>query len=286
LVKFNNEEMISFLFCNRFLKQEYKCLFCNEFMLLKTYDKKKGTKCWRCFNRLCDKYLNRVSLLKDSFFENFNVPVIYVFEILIRWFNGVTRQSIYNDLRIDHKTINKVINSFLERCGSFDFTEDKLGGCSSIVQIGETMLNYKCKSLRRRSPLNKKDALVIFEFREKITRAFAVVILNKKKSATLPIICNNVLNGNTIYTDEHKSYSELNQKGFVHDTVCHKFNFINKLSGANTQAVESFNNLIKWHIKQRKGIRTGLRQCFLNEICWLFNNKESRFERILNLIKV
>ncbi|KCZ78234.1 hypothetical protein H311_00738, partial [Anncaliia algerae PRA109] len=94
--------------------------------------------------------------------------------------------------------------------------------------------------------------------------------------------CNNVLNGSTIWTDEHKSYSELNQKGFVHDTVCHKFIFINKLSGANTQAVESFNNLIKWHIKRRKGIRTGLRQCFLNEICWLFNNKENRFERILN----
>ena len=33
--------------------------------------------------------------------------------------------------------------------------------------------------------------------------------------------------------------------GFVHDTVCHKYTFINSETNANTQDVEAFNNSLK-----------------------------------------
>lgn len=56
----------------------------------------------------------------------------------------------------------------------------------------------------------------------------------------LPIIAENVAKGSTIYTDEHKSYSKLNQIGYVHGTVCHKREFVNKETGINTEAIESF----------------------------------------------
>ena len=46
--------------------------------------------------------------------------------------------------------------------------------------------------------------------------------------------------------------------GFVHDTVCPKYTFINPETGDNTQAVESFNNSLKLDIKKE------LRQVFLN----------------------
>ncbi|KCZ82445.1 hypothetical protein H312_00103, partial [Anncaliia algerae PRA339] len=62
--------------------------------------------------------------------------------------------------------------------------------------------------------------------------------------------------------------------------------FVNKSSKAHTQSVESFNNLIKYEIKKRKGIITNKRQRFLNELCWRFNNIRDRFEKILELIKV
>ncbi|KCZ77588.1 hypothetical protein H311_01400 [Anncaliia algerae PRA109] len=94
-----------------------------------------------------------------------------------------------------------------------------------------------------------------------------------------------IINGSVICTDEHKSYSQLTSKGFLHLTVCHKYNFVDKETGTHTQAVESFNNCIKIAIKKRKGVVVQSRQDFLNEICWLFNNKENRLERILNIIK-
>ena len=74
----------------------------------------------------------------------------------------------------------------------------------------------------------------------------------KKLLTILPIICANVASNSIIHTDEHKSYSALNNMGFVHDTVCHKYTFINPETGDNTQAVESFNNSLKLDIKKEK----------------------------------
>ena len=124
----------------------------------------------------------------------------------------------------------------------------KFGGPDKHVQIDETMLNYKCKSHRGRSPTNRTDALCIVEYNGKITRVFACVIPNKLQSTLVPIICNNVASGSIISTDEHKSYSCLSKFDFTHRSVCHKYNFVDRETGVNTQAVESLNNYVKMAI--------------------------------------
>ncbi|KCZ75216.1 hypothetical protein H311_03810, partial [Anncaliia algerae PRA109] len=58
----------------------------------------------------------------------------------------------------------------------------------------------------------------------------------------LSIISSQVLHNSKIHTDKHQSYQKLTILGFNHDTVYHKFYFIDKISGANTQGIESFNN--------------------------------------------
>ncbi|KCZ81455.1 hypothetical protein H312_01127 [Anncaliia algerae PRA339] len=108
------------------------------------------------------------------------------------------------------------------------------------------MLNYKCKSHRGRSPSNKTDPICIIEFTDKITRCYATTISNKSINTILPIIESVVLNGSTIYTDEHKSYQRLSLLCYQHGTVCHKYEFLNRETGANTQAVESFNEYLKY----------------------------------------
>jgi transposase-like protein len=154
------------------------------------------------------------------------------------------------------KLTQKHIKRFLDTVGTFDFKTNKLGGVGKIDQVDETGLNYKVKAHRGRSPVNKTDALCIVEVEEHITRAFACVIENKKAETLIPIITDNVEEYTTIWTDEHKSYQKLSLPNHDHDTVCHKYEFINKETGANTQAVESFNNEVNLEIKRRKGIRT------------------------------
>ncbi|KAG0441742.1 hypothetical protein DMUE_0827 [Dictyocoela muelleri] len=113
------------------------------------------------------------------------------------------------------------------------------------------MLNYKCKSHRCRSPENRTDALCIIEVGSRILRVFATVIPDKKSESLVPIIMKQVAPNSKIWTDEHRSYSCLNRLNYNHDTVCHKYDFKNNITGVNTQAVESFNNLIKVEIKKK-----------------------------------
>ncbi|KCZ80130.1 hypothetical protein H312_02462, partial [Anncaliia algerae PRA339] len=87
----------------------------------------------------------------------------------------------------------------------------------------------------------------------------------KKKSETLiHIICEKVTSGNIIYTDEHKGYFKLGKFGFLHKSVCNKYNFVNPINGVHTQHVESFHNEMKLEIKRRKDIKTEVRQEFLD----------------------
>ncbi|KCZ76446.1 hypothetical protein H311_02556 [Anncaliia algerae PRA109] len=61
--------------------------------------------------------------------------------------------------------------------------------------------------------------------------------------------------GTTIHRDKYKIYTILYKIGFVHNSVCYKYSFINKENGAHTQHVESINNSIKNEIKKRRGAR-------------------------------
>ncbi len=145
-----------------------------------------------------------------------------------------------------------------------DFNVCKLGGPGKSVQIDETMLNYKCKSYRGRSPGNRTDALVIAEIMDnKVTRIYAKVISDKLATTMLPIICNQVVPGSVVHTDEHRSYSRLSANGYIHGTVCHKYNFVDRVTGVHTQAVESINNLIKICIKNKQGVLTEEREEFI-----------------------
>jgi hypothetical protein len=74
-----------------------------------------------------------------------------------------------------------------------------------------------------------------------------------------------VAHNSIIWTDEHWSYSCLNNYDYTNETVCHKYQFVIG-SGVNTQAVESLYNIIKYEIKNRKGIRTNDRSNLLKEI--------------------
>ncbi|KCZ77748.1 hypothetical protein H311_01237 [Anncaliia algerae PRA109] len=60
-----------------------------------------------------------------------------------------TRHSIKIYLNTSESTIVEVIKKLIGLIPPTDFFEDKLGG-GCIVHIDETMLNFKCKSLRGR----------------------------------------------------------------------------------------------------------------------------------------
>ncbi|KAG0429451.1 hypothetical protein DMUE_5742, partial [Dictyocoela muelleri] len=151
---------------------------------------------------------------------------LQVFKILIRFSTDVHQHSFVKTLGINIRTIINVKVSFLKRIGPFGFKDNKLGGVNKEVQVYETSLNFKVKSHKGRLANNKTDAICIVELVEKIMRAYACVIPNKQANTIITIICDNVVSGSTIRTDEHRSYSSLSKLGYIHQTVCHKYNFV------------------------------------------------------------
>lgn len=286
IIRLGDDKLIDFLRYNNIIVSGLFCDSCGRALLLKNYKKIKDGISWQCINSHCDKYRKMISIRKNSFFENFNLSILTIIKIFIRWACDQPQYSIIQNLEINTRTYKKIILKFMEVVDSYDSNDDKLGGPGKIVQVDETSLNFKVKSHRGRSPINKTDALCIVEFDTRISRAFACVISDKKASTILPIINQNVELGSIIHTDEHKSYFRLNYLGYVHDTVCHKYEFVNRETGTNTQAVESFNNELNLDIKRRKGVATMKRPEFLKEFVWKFNNREKRFLKIWELLKI
>lgn len=288
LIRMNDATILEFLKYQNLIYSGMSCENCAASLELKAYKKVKDGLGWRCTNSCCTTYRKFTSIRKGSFFEGLNLSFLAVIKILIRWSCKQSQQTILNSMCIDTRTFKKVINKFLDIVALYDNHIEKLGGPGKIVQVDETGLNFKIKAHRGRAPNNKTDALCIVEFDNYITNAYSCVINDKKASTIIPIIQSHVKEGSIIWSDEHKSYSSLNSLGYVHDTVCHKYEFVNNETGANTQAVESYNNELNLEIKRRKGIKTEKRPEFLVEFNWIFNNKEitERFKKIWSLIRL
>lgn len=285
-IRNSRKEMIMFCMENNFIRREVYCDLCNTSMNLVPYKKVRDEFAWRCMHKACVKYKEYCSIRKDSFFNNFKNPISLILRIISKYSVRQPQFSIILSLDISKKSIQNILSKLKELMPPPNFTNNKLGGPNSIVQVDETALNYKVKSHRGRSPTNRTDSLCIVEVRSSITRAFATVIPNKKASTIIPIICSQVASNSTIYTDEHGAYCRLNAHEYVHETVCHKYEFVNSLNGVNTQAIESFNNELKLEIKRRKGIKTNERCDFLKEFCFYFNNRSNFFIACLDLIKL
>ncbi|KCZ80992.1 hypothetical protein H312_01597 [Anncaliia algerae PRA339] len=180
IIKANNRALITFLMQNQYLCNEFICPSCGSCCKLVVYRKNVDGFAWRCLMNSCPKFRSYYSLRKNSFFDGLNIKMQYVLRILIKYGCRQTRHSIKTNLNISDATIVKVIKKLIGLIPPTDFFENKLGGPGCIVQIDETMLNFKCKSHRGRSPENRTDSLCIVEYNGNIKRVFAQIIPNKE----------------------------------------------------------------------------------------------------------
>jgi transposase-like protein len=236
------------------LKRSRNCSCCSTAMTLSNAKRYTDGVAWRCEQKGCIKIWTRCDIRKNSFLEGFSISLKTVFKILIKYVARIPNCSILQLLGVSRSTLQKLLDKIIGFMETSNNSAPMMGGPGTIVQVDETMLNYRCKSHRGRSPSNRTDAICIVEVRSAICRVLAEVIHDKSASTLLPIIIRRVLSGSTIHTDEHASYRRLSGIGFSHYTVCHKYNFVNPQNGTHTQHVESFNNALKVEVKKKKGI--------------------------------
>lgn len=93
---------------------------------------------------------------------------------MLMWLENANQSLVLKKLKISYSVYRKIINSIILRIKSDSIRYPmKFGGVGTLIQIDETLLNFKCKSRRGRSSKNKSDALYIIEFKQKTLKCFA-----------------------------------------------------------------------------------------------------------------
>ncbi|KAG0441599.1 hypothetical protein DMUE_0925 [Dictyocoela muelleri] len=155
----------------------------------------------KMYEQKCLNYKKYFSIRNNNFFQDLNIPLRDVFKIILYYISKMPRYSIINYMNYSRLTIEKIIKKIVKRIPEPDFSSNKIGGMGKIIQVAETMLNYKVESHRERSPGNKTDALCIIEFENEIKRVFATIIRDQKELTIVPSIYSQVASNSTIWTE-------------------------------------------------------------------------------------
>ena len=84
-----------------------------------------------------------------------------------------------------------------------------------------------------------------------------------------------IQSGSIVTSDEWKAYNFLNSNGYIHFTVNHSTNFVDPITKAHTQRIESMWAAAKlWRRIYGYKAKDGL-QDYLNEFCYRYNHEKS-----------
>lgn len=98
----------------------------------------------------------------------------------------------------------------------------------------------------------------------------------KRDEAHLSVAISNMIQpGSVITSDEWKAYNFLSSNGFIHYTVNHSQEFVNHLTGAHTQRIESMWAAAKLCMRQHGYKCRDSLDLYLHEFCYRYNYKKN-----------
>lgn len=284
----SDEELVRWLLNRRLISDEMLCTSCGVLMSMKGTPDSSLFLNWRCMNYQCDHYQTTKSPLLNSFFEGFRIKPRDCLKVLILLLNGEQLVTIAKYVNIGKVTLLKIKQKIVSNVRNY-FAENpiKLGGPGSIVQVDETMLSHAVRSHRGRAPNHQTWAITMCDTDQRPAVGYCEVVENRSAQTLIPIIYRVVRSGSIIYTDEWRAYNELrNNMEYEHQTLTHKYNFVDPSTGVHTQNVESFNNKLKLIIKKNKGCGEDKRKDLIDLFLFCDYFKERAFEKFIEIIKI
>ena len=236
---------------------------------------------WRCYHQVapgqaCGKTRG---LRVGTFFEGTNLDLGRLVYAIYLWTTRITGRSISDISGISQNYV-VVLRRRLPAICLNDLNQNPIfidGSGGWTVQIDESLFNHKPKRVGGR-PRGRRARSQIWVFGMLETRPPApgrgvYCVVPNRSRRTLTRIINHFLRGNnvTIHSDCWRGY--LNLPNFVprcalHQTVNHSRNFVDPITGAHIQGIESAWNRMKIRLKNAKGCRREYLQQFLNEHMW------------------
>ena len=160
----------------------------------------------------------------------------------------------------------------------------QIGGAGKIVEIDESKFGRRNYNRGR-----YQEGHWVFGGVERGTsKAFMVEVLDRSAATLLPLIQQHILPGTTVLSDEWRSYSRIPTLGMADETVDHSLNFVDPLTGAHTQEIESTWAATKKMMRKKgvMGTSVELFPTYLQEYLWRNRFKdEDHFSTIIHQIR-
>ena len=163
---------------------------------------------------------------------------------------------------------------------------------SGDIEIDESLFGRRVKYHRGNPNVGVK--VWIFGMVERSSNTIILYPVNDRSEATLiPIIERHVEKGSTIFSDGWSAYSDLNNKGYKHFTVLHKYAFrktyvnvdTNEEVVVHTNRMEGAWKHAKNHFRKMSGTLSSQFEGHLAEIIWLSRAKGNVYEAFFDLVK-
>lgn len=237
---------------------------------------------WRCsVMNVCRKTF---SIRKGSFFENSHLSIATIVRYM--WSFEIDKQDfMQRELRIGSAhTIVDFKQFFRDICiEHFLMAPIVIGGPGHTVEIDES-----CFVRRKYNVGHEVDPQWVFGGYDVETReSFMVRVPDRSANTLIPRLMQFVLPGTTVISDLWASYNTVGNLGYTHLTVNHSQNFVDPITGATTNHVESVWQKAKEKNKRRFGTHRTMIDNYLGEFLWRqrFGNNGHAFHNLVTHIR-
>jgi transposase-like protein len=237
-----NTEQNSFKFARNvgLLDNEILCE-CGRIMLERKKSDRKYGRYFVCSGgkNVCLK--NR-SILHGSFFKNSKLSITQGFKAIAGYAMELTNNQL--GFLIGIKSGNTMIdwnNHFRVICRTDILSDDRtmIGGDNCTVEIDETYIFKRKYNVGRLSQNQQSGTWVFGGLCRETGDVFVCPVKTRNRDTLFTIIREKIAPGTRIISDCWRAYNTLNEEGFIHSQINHRYNFISPSDPTiNTQRIE------------------------------------------------
>lgn len=259
---------------NIYLKLIRVCPKCGHYSTYKTLDSDR----FRCRN--CSHRFSGHKIARD-------LKILEYFAL------EVSARKTSQQLKIAYNTVKSVFDKARNKIYESNLLEFKQ--LFGDLEADETYIGGRRKGVRGRSPINKEIVFGIIKRNTSylssesgknigVEKVFTVTVPNCKADTLLEILRNKTISGSVYYTDEFRSYNNLDKYG-EHKTIKHSDEYVSTTDRkTHTNGIEGYWSYVKERLKKFHGVDHNGFIYYLKEYEWRFNHRqEDIFDLILKI---
>ena len=246
----NKEKILLFLQINRLIPQEIICPKCQT---VKNVTNISNSRCNVRINNTKCNY--GASIFKNTFFENAKIDIKKIIMLLYEWGFDTPMEFAEWKYKINQSTVSRWFKVFRNLAMDlYDFNlNNPIGGPNIIIQIDECCITKN--KYRQGRILSYQKWIFGGVMHGDNSKFFFEYVQRRDENTLLEIIRRKILPGSIIMSDMWGGYRNLEryleENNYLHLQVNHRENFINPITGANTQSIEAFWSIIKKNLRKR-----------------------------------